>query len=336
MELNRELFSFKKKISIEDLKAVNELLKTNLSLNNCLELIKNKGNEVLFNSLIERLNKGEAIEEIIEEYLPKDVAKYIKTMLRTMTFSKSLDLSLSFIDKVKDNNKAIEKAVLYPFILLFVGLTALYLFDSYGLDSILSMLSSFKVDGGNFKAIRILFRIVVYVFYFSMLIGTAILAYFTKEKNISILYVLLCKYFPNSLVQTYFCEEFVSLFIICVNMGYKTKDSLSILKGLHNKPIVSLLAFHLEEKLLEGESLKNASKQNYYDYTLTNFVNVAMHTSDFTKILNDYVLLSRNKIANKMKKLALGIQITSYVVIGAIIVFIYQILFLPMQAISEF
>ncbi len=328
-------FNKKKNLNVEDLKALNELLKSGLAINDCFTLIENRENHKNIVALKEQLLKGSQIEDIIIEYLPKDIASYIKALVKTMPFSNSLNLALSFYDKIKENTKAIQKAILYPFVLLFVSLTALYLFDSYGLDTIFNMLKSFGVENISFNILRIIFRVIVYIFYFGMLIVSGLLLYFLNEKNITLFYILVCKCFPNSLIQTYYCEEFISLFLICTSIGYKSKDTLNILKSLKNKKIVSLLAFHMDEKLLEGKSLLQASKQNYYDYTLANFINIAVYTNDFNKILNDYINLSQNKIKNKMKKIATIIQCLSYIGIGAIIIFIYQVLFLPMQALIK-
>ncbi len=328
-------FNKKKNLNVEDLKALNELLKSGLAINDCFTLIENRENHKNIAALKEQLLKGSQIEDVIIEYLPKDIASYIKALVKTMPFSNSLNLALSFYDKIKENTKAIQKAILYPFVLLFVSLTALYLFDSYGLDTIFNMLKSFGVENISFNILRIIFRVIVYIFYFGMLIVSGALLYFLNEKNITLFYILVCKYFPNSLIQTYYCEEFISLFLICTSIGYKSKDTLNILKSLKNKKIVSLLAFHMDEKLLEGKSLLQASKQNYYDYTLANFINIAVYTNDFNKILNDYIYLSQNKIKNKMKKIATTIQCLSYIGIGAIIIFIYQVLFLPMQALIK-
>ncbi len=328
-------FNKKKNLNVEDLKALNELLKSGLAINDCFTLIENRENHKNIAALKEQLLKGSQIEDVIIEYLPKDIASYIKALVKTMPFSNSLNLALSFYDKIKENTKAIQKAILYPFVLLFVSLTALYLFDSYGLDTIFNMLKSFSVENISFNILRIIFRVIVYIFYFGMLIVSGALLYFLNEKNITLFYILVCKYFPNSLIQTYYCEEFISLFLICTSIGYKSKDTLNILKSLKNKKIVSLLAFHMDEKLLEGKSLLQASKQNYYDYTLANFINIAVYTNDFNKILNDYIYLSQNKIKNKMKKIATTIQCLSYIGIGAIIIFIYQVLFLPMQALIK-
>ncbi|MBR3227773.1 MAG: type II secretion system F family protein [Erysipelotrichaceae bacterium] len=325
-----------KKISYEDLSSLNELLRSGLSIRNALRLLKTKRNEVIFESLLDELGSGRMVEEAIDRYLPKKLALYIRPLVRSMTFADALDLSLSFYEKGKENEKALEKAILYPFILLFVSLSALYLFDAYGLDTILEMLRSFNTDLSSFSTVRILLRIVVYVFYIGLLAGIGAFLYFSKDRNIALFYIFCSRYLPNSIFQIYYCEEFVSLFLICLEQGYRTKEALSILKALHNKPVVSFLAFHLDEKLLQGATLKEASVQSYYDESLSRFINVAVYTNEFSRILSDYVKVSRQRIAASMKRLATVIQIASYLMIGAVIVFIYQVLFLPMQAIISF
>ncbi|MBR2578313.1 MAG: type II secretion system F family protein [Erysipelotrichaceae bacterium] len=325
-----------KRLSIEDLTSLNELLEAGLSMRNCLDLIRTSANEELISDLLKKLGRGMLMEEIVGDFLPGSIASYLKPLLKTMTFSRALGLALSFYEKTKENTRAIEKSVLYPFVLLFVSLTALYLFDAYGLDAILGMLRNFGSDMTSFKIIRIILRIIVYFFYFGMLIVISLLLYFSRDKNITLFYLLCSRYFKNSLLHVYFCEEFISLFLICMELGYKTKDALGILKALHNKPIVSFLAFHLEDKLLAGESIRDASSQYYFDESLSRFINVAVYTDDFVHVLNNYVILSQNRIAACMKRIANIIQASSYAAIGAVIIFIYQVLFLPMQAISNF
>ena len=325
-----------KTISIEDLKYLNELLKSNIPLKTCLKLIENKTNKKLFDELIAKLDKGEMIENIIVLYLAKDIGLYMKNLLKNLSFSNSLELALSFYDKQNENSRYVGKAIAYPLVLLFISLTALFLFDSYGLDTILNLMKQFKTDVSSFNVIRILLRVLIYTFYILFIIVSIIILVFIKPKRITMFYILLVKYFPNSLVKTYFTEDFASLFSITLKLGYKTKDALTILKSLLNKPVVSFLAFHIDDYLLKGESLKEASKQDYYDEAFSKFINVASYTTNFTNVLENYINLSRNKIVNKMKLYASILQASSYVVIGIVIIFIYQVLFLPMQAINSF
>lgn len=323
-------------IQIADLIYLNELLKTNMPIKTALELLKNNTNAPLFNSLITKLDKGLLIEEIIKDYLPKEISDYMKNLLNRLSFKESLALALSFYSKNKENIKSLEKAITYPIVLLFLSLTALYIFDSYGLDSILNLMNSFDVNTNSFEIIRMLIRIVVYVFYISFIVVALIFLIFINKKRITLFYILVSKYMPNSFITTFFTEDFVSLFILTLDLGYKTKDALMILKGLKNKPLISFLAFHLDNQLLEGNSLEVASKQKYFDELLSKYVNVASYSKDFGGVLNSYAVLAKTKITNKMKTYTTILQIFSYFTIGMVIVFIYQVLFLPMQAIYSF
>lgn len=336
MEYLKKIIKYFKKetIKLEDLVYLNELLKTNLPIKTCLNLLKNRSNKDLFDSLINMLDKGYLIEEVIKDYLPKDISSYMLNLLKRLSFNESLELSLSFHKKSNDNLKGIEKSLTYPLVLLFISLTALYLFDYYALDSVLDLMRSFNADINTFSSFRVFIKILIYVFYFVFIIVSILVLYFFNNKRISLFYILISKYLPNSLLQTYFTEDFVSLFIICLRLGYKTKDAIEILISLNNKPIVSLLAFHLDEKLLEGKSLKEASDQSYFDSLLEKFINIASYSNDFTGIMNNYVELANEKIQNKIKLFTTILQTFSYVVIGIVIIFIYQVLFLPMQAIT--
>lgn len=335
MESLKKMF-FKQEISMEDLSYISKLLKTNLSLRQTLELLKNKSNAKIFNKIIKALDEGQMIETIIGEYLPSQIEGYMLPLLKTISFSSALSLSLEFNSKHADGENKVMSEIAYPCILLFITVTVLYLFDLYGMDTIFNLISSFNADIEMYQSMRILFRIIINIFYYGLLFGILALILFIQPKRISMLYVFLSKHFSNSLIHTYYSEEFVSLLIICINNGYKTKEALTILKGMKSKPIVSFLAFHMDEALLEGETLKEAAKKNYYDLSLSRFIKIANYTNDFVNMLQSYASLAQEKIKRNMKKYTLTIQLSTYVFIGVIVVFIYQILFVPMQAISAY
>lgn len=338
MELLKKIINnFKSKnISYEDLSFLNELLNTNLPIKTCFNLIENKRNKYILDKIIEKLDKGLLIEEIILDYLPKDINNYMANLIKRLSFKDSLELALSFVNKNKTNLKTFEKALSYPVLILFASLTALYIFDLYGLDVILNLMKTFNNDISFIISFRIILRIIIYLFYFGFIVISIFLLLFLKPKRITLFYIFVCRYLPNSIIKTYFTEDFISLFTITLNFGYKTKDALEILKGLKNKPIISFLAFHIDEKLLTGASLKEAALQNYYDDSLVKFISIASYTTNFIGILNNYAYLASEKIKSRMRKYTMSIQFFSYLIVGVVIIFIYQVLFLPMQAISVF
>ena len=80
MESLKKMF-FKQEISMEDLSYISKLLKTNLSLRQTLELLKNKSNAKIFNKIIKALDEGQMIETIIGEYLPSQIEGYMLPLL---------------------------------------------------------------------------------------------------------------------------------------------------------------------------------------------------------------------------------------------------------------
>ena len=335
MESLKKTF-FSKQLSIEDLSYIAKLLNNNIPLHQALDLIKNKSNEKIFNAITSSLDQGKMIEEIIKDYLPKQIKSYMIPLLKNMSLVSALNLSLDFYNKHAEDENKITSSIAYPCILLFITVTVLYLFDLYGMDTIFGLISGFNANLEIYKSLRILFRIFINIFYYGLLLGILLVIIFIQPKRITLLYIFLSKHFPNSLVNTYYSQEFVSLRLICVQKGYKTKESLQILIKMKSKPIVSFLAFHMDESLLEGQTLKEAAKSNYYDLTLSRFIKIANYTNDFENMLKTYLSLCKEKINITMKKYTTTIQISTYLFIGAIVVFIYEVLFVPMQAISNF
>ena len=104
----------------------------------------------------------------------------------------------------------------------------------------------------------------------------------------------------------------------------------------HSENTISFLAFHLDESLMEGETMKEAMHKKYYDSSLSRFIKIGNYTNDFSQIISSYISLAKKKIRQRMKRYTVTIQLSTYAFIAAIIIFIYQVLFMPMQAISMF
>lgn len=178
-------------------------------------------------------------------------------------------------------------------------------------------------------------RVIIYFFYYGLLLVVILVFYMTRNKRKTLSYILLCK-LKDNILQQYYCGEMVSLFLECLKNGYKTKQCLELLRGLISKPIVSFLAFHLDESLLAGDSLKDATSQNYYDSLLSGYIKIASLTNNFEQYLENYVFLNQKKIKDKIKRYTIILQGSVYGLIGVVIIFVYQIMLMPMQAIINF
>ncbi|MBQ1477062.1 MAG: type II secretion system F family protein [Erysipelotrichaceae bacterium] len=325
-----------KSLSFQDLCFLSSLLSTGLSLSFAMELLKEKRNAVILEDILKRMEKGEGAEETFQDHLPEGLGTYLLPLCRVLPFQEALSLSLSFRERQEKSRKEILGSLAYPCILLFVSLTLLYLFDLYGLDTILSLLSAFQESGEAYLILRKIIRVVIHLFFLLLLIFLAGFLYFSSAKRLVYFYVLLSRCLPDSLLHLYYTGEFISLFAETVKMGYKTKESMDILKTIRKKPVISFLAYHLDEELSGGSTLKEAASLVYFDSSLSHFLRIASHTSSFAEILETYADLCLKRIQKKAKALTLVIQCLSYAFIGIVLIFIYRILFIPMQAISGF
>ena len=325
-----------KTLSVEDLSYLSKLLDNGLSLGECFDLLKNRKNQEIFSKLRKKLDEGVLVEKAIEEFLPASLRPYVMSLLGSLSFAQALSISLRFHKRIEEGKEGLFHSLAYPLFLLFVSVTALYLFDLYGIDSIFALISSFDVKIGIYHDLRILLRIFVNIFYYGVLLISGLLLFYLKPKRITLLYIFLSRYMPNSFLNIFYSEEFMSLLLICMDQGYSTKESLTILKSMKTKPVISLLAFHMDESLMEGQTLKEAAGSRFYDASLSRFIRIAGYTNDFSSIIESYIFLARKKIERRMKSYSLTVQLLTYAFIGLVVIFIYQILFMPMQAISSF
>ncbi|MBQ1306548.1 MAG: hypothetical protein IIY56_00160, partial [Erysipelotrichaceae bacterium] len=245
----KKLFT-EKSLSIEDLSYLSRLLKTNLSLKQSMDLLKNRKNAGIFEEITGQLDQGFLIENVMKDYLPAPIRACASTLLGHLSFNDALSISLRIYQEQQENRNGLFSSIAYPCILLFVTISALYLFDLYGIDTVFSLIVSFDADIGLYQDIRMIFRIVIRSVYYLILAGTLAVIYFIQPRRIVLLYLFLSEHFPNSLLSVYYSEEFMSLLLICIEHGYKTREAIGILKDMKNRPVISFLAFHLDESLM--------------------------------------------------------------------------------------
>ena len=163
-----------------------------------------------------------------------------------------------------------------------------------------------------------------------------IFLFFNHPGRIVILYILVSRYFPDSLWQLYYSQNFIALFALCGELGYKTKETLAILKSMREKPLISFLAYHVDEAFMKGEGMAEALDNPYLDSRLRSFMKMAVVSLNFDKLLRRYVEVCAMDMERRIKKYTRIVQLSIYILIGVMLIFIYQVLFLPIQAIGQF
>lgn len=319
---------------LSDLETISALLKTNLSLKDSFMIAKNKHNKDIFKLIIERLDNGELIESIFKDYLKDDIKKYFLAFIKYLSFNQSLNLALEISNEEKDFKIRIFKEISYPLFLLAFTVGGIYIFNQYCFDALFNSMNQFGSDINSLYVFKTILDIGINVSLVMMLVLLFGLLFFTRKKRLVMAYILLEKYWPHSMIKEYLSSRFVIYFRACYKVGLKTKETMEILKNIKDQPLISFIAFHIDEAFLKGNSIDDALKNPYIDDKLSSFVRIAMYTSEVEKMLEAYFINFKKRFSKYCQNMSKFIQLTSYLLIGVIVIFIYQILFIPMGIIG--
>lgn len=337
MELLQKLNSiFKIRYSINDIKFLSKLIDTKMPIKTCLDIIGAPITRNISEDISKKLDDGCLFEDVICDYVPKDISKYFEKLIKLLGFNKTIEISLSIIESRKKNIDNVIGKALYPIILMFVSIVALILFDNFGLDSIIQMMSSFVDDLSMINTFRIIFSVVTKLLLILVISILGIVVAWNGFNKQVLIYEYFNKVFKDNIINIYFTNEFINLYTILASNGYKTKECLDIIKELDNMPICSYIANKVSLSLKDGNDLVNSVNIDELDSSLSKFFKIASCSKDFLSILINYLEYSSNKVNVFIKRITAYIQGSSYVVIGLIIIFVYQLLFMPMQAITGF
>lgn len=341
MKQLKKAYSMKKKPSktyfkLEELEAIAGLLNAGLSINDALCIIKNKYNRLIINELENRLMLGDSIEKIFTDYLNKEYHAYFKAFISYLSFSDSLTLLLSIKAKEVANKEKTLKELTYPLMMLLGVMIAVILFNGFCFDALIDTMSVFRKDLSYLVIFKEIIDILIHLIIVISLIVLLLIIYFTRRKRIVLSYVLLQKYCPRSMIKEYLSSIFITYYLECLKLGIKTKDSIEILKTFKHQPLISFLAFHIDEAFLSGKDMKEAMKNPYLDARLSRFINIAIYSNDIERMLETYLRNFELRFNRYCQHIAKSIQLFSYLTIGIVIIFIYQILFIPMSIIGGF
>lgn len=324
-----------KYLTYDDLEILSLLLNVNINLKDSLLIIKNNKNQLIINNLIYELDLGKNYNQLFRKYLKNDIKEYLTSFLSYLSFKDALKLSLSIANKERYLKNEIIKHLTYPISLMIFSLLGIYLFNSYCFEPLINSFKSFNSDLSHLVDFKNILNIFITIIFIIILIILCLVLIFTKKKRIVFAYSLLQKYLSSSKISEYLSSRFVIYFSECHKVGLKTKDSINILKSLKSEPLISFIAFHIDEALLSGKDMVEAISNPYLDTRLKSFIEIAINTTELNKMLEGYLSQFEMRFKKYTTKMSKMIQIFSYVLIGIVIIFIYQLLFIPMGLLGE-
>lgn len=302
----------------------------------CLSLLETKQNKEVFTMIQDKLLAGLELKDFISDCIPKKYSDILQGFIGYTTLQKSLHLTMNLIHTSENRIKKIKQKLLYPTVLVLLTTIGLFFFNSVCIPVLKDLVSSFNTSSNEFTLIQILIRIFMIMISIVIVLVFSFAIYIKKDSHKIDTYLLLVKYYPQSLFIKYYSEEFMRYFIECTKTGISTKNTISIMKKLPNKPIIYFLANEIENSLLQGNAFLDSIKDTHLDSDLMRFMQIAVYSNEKENILTGYLTYSDTYVDKKLNIVTTTLQTISYIIIGFFMIMIYEVLMVPLSLLSTF
>ena len=322
-------------LDFDELESLEHLLKGGYSIKDSLDILSLGSSHQSIQKIQNRLEKGERLATFISEYCDPKVRHYINSFLNYLSFVDALQVSLDIYKRQRQNKELIQKGLIYPIVLLIGTCFGTLLFVRFILPSMVNLMATFDA-GNNLSIISLIMKMIAYSLLVGIVVVIALLIYYTRNKHIVKTYSFFLKHFPHSYLVMYGANQFTLYYVTFMKTSNSTKDGLDILSHLDSEPLVSYIASCLKESLKQGENIEHAIKHNPMDETLKKYFRIGMYSSNHLGRLEEYLYYVEKQTKKKLNIFTKVIQLCCYGMIGVIVIFVYQILFLPMEILQKF
>lgn len=219
----------------------------------------------------------------------------------------------------------------YPLILYVIMYFLLGFFAIFLIPTLLSMILLFDLEITSIQIGQTLLKLIFYVFTFlNILVISMIVRYSNKER--------LKIFISTNHQRTYFIlfkkiitHKFASLYSILVKYGLSTKQSLEIMKNGSSSYLVSWIALLVTYRLEEGSDFVTSFNDNFLDSHFNQILSLASKNNQLISLLDSYLASNQQIITMYITKVSRIVKMIIYLVLGFLIIFLYQILLTPMS-----
>ena len=144
----------------------------------------------------------------------------------------------------------------------------------------------------------------------------------------------------------YYCpfplmKKMVSLQFVCIyqNLENTYGSTQQVLETMSHMDfsIVGMISNHILDHLLNGNSLEESFlKEEIFDSDFKKMLRYALANNRFQVFFDLYIKKNTMDIERCVKRIALGIQVYSYLSIGVLVLLVYQIMMMPLNMLNQF
>ena len=308
-------------------KTIYTLLCQDRSFKECLLLIRNAKNEYVVTYIVDLLEQGVAIENIVKGMNGDKVCKQLRFFVSFLPFQDALHTALDMIRFENDINKSLSSTLLYPMFLIVFSSLVLFLFTHIVLPILQTML---ELQNDGFVLLLTVMNRCVILFYILLFIFIIAFIWLYQKSKVNELYKILHILHLDFIIKKYTSFIFSQYLYVLMEHGVSTRRSMEILQSYEKKPIIKFVASKLDEQFMKGNDFIDVLQNTYLDPTFCMLCNLGYHTNSFSYALLEYKEVVQMWLQAFIKRLSIIVQFIAYGCIGVIVIVVYQILLMPM------
>ncbi len=311
------------------------LLRHGFTFRECLDLTEDPSNREVYNALRSALSRGEDIADLFPEYCHERFRRCLSAFLQYLSFQEALQLTLDILHSRDDLRTSTLKELLYPAALLAGTFIGIILFNELCFPPLISLLEDFSLSVEKYRTARFILRSLTAITVLLAIGVSVICIRYTRPAHIVQGYRLLQRYLPHSLPVIFVSVDFVRYYRKCADLGFSTKNALGILRTIPDQPVIQWLSSCIEKSLEDGDRFTEALDTPGLDRRLLRFIRIAVFTSELPEMLGAYIRYSEESIRRRILRISRIVQIVSYLMIGTVVILVYQILLLPLTLMMQ-
>lgn len=231
-------------------------------------------------------------------------------------------------------NHQLKAQFAYPLILYIIMYCLLGFFSLFLVPTLLSMISMFDLDTTAVEIGKTLLKVIFFIFTCINSLLLILMVHFSNKQNLKL---FISKYHNKkffTLFKKIITHKFAKLYSILVNYGLSTKQSLEIMKSGSTSYLLSWISLLITYQLEEGKGFVTSFSDNFLDLHFNQILSLASKNNQLITLLDSYLVSNLHTITMYITNVSKTIKIVIYIVLGLLIIFLYQILLTPMNLMS--
>lgn len=246
--------------------------------------------------------------------------------------------ALSFNNQVKKYKQTLKekvlKALVYP-IILYIIICCLLVFFIYGImPNIYYNLSSLDIDSNTIAIKMFILQTFLVMLITFLLLVIFMYLWLMSVKNQKWLFIRFYKSWWFSFFKKLLTLDFVWLFVWFYSLGLTTKQIIEGIYVSSDEYLIKWQATIIRYKLEEGNSLIESIDKRFISQDFIMLFELFGYNNDIN-LLEKFIFINQKRLIQKCLFVINIFKILEYLIIGFLIVYLYQVLLLPISYLDK-